>query len=300
MKAPIGVLLMGYGGPDSTESVGPFMEKLTGHVPPPPVLEAIKSKYLAIGGKSPLLENMEKQAAALSKVLGAGYSVKVGMRFWKPFIADAMASFEEAGIGRMVGFPMSPFSSAHSDESYFKAVRSYLEQSESGMEVRYSGNWSGEPKFIEAVRFQLRKALSQSEGEPMVVFTAHSLPISPGSDSYAEEVKKAAREVMSAPGLERHWTVAFQSKGRRGEQWLTPLLDDFIETTTAESLLLVPLGFTSEHVETLFDLDIEAKEEARKRGISITRAEALNDHPLFIKMIADKITEITAKGEMQG
>jgi protoporphyrin/coproporphyrin ferrochelatase len=301
MRAPIGVLVMAYGGPSSLDEVEPYLLDVRGHRPTPAhVVEEVKSRYAAIGGRSPILEKTTAQSRALEAALGGNgrFKAVVGMRHWQPRIAQALADLAGAGIERVVGVVMAPHYSASSIELYFKQVDAVR----GTVTVAPVREWHLLPGFLTALEDRIAEALGRfpDAQRPTVplLFTAHSLPqrILESHDPYPAQLAETVRAIVARldDGQGRVHRFAYQSAGRTGEPWLGPTVAAAMEALAAEghrTLLVVPIGFTCEHVEVLYDVDIELRDHARSLGLRLERIDMVNDHPAMIADLAETVYE---------
>ena len=278
--------MMAYGGPDSLDDVEPYLlDVRSGRPTTPEFVEEIRGRYALIGGRSPLLERTREQAAALERALGI--PVYVGMRHWRPFIADVFETMVRDGITDVTALPMAPHFSKISVGAYHKRVEEARTRAGANVDVRFVRSWSTEPLFLEAVAAKVRAALPAGH----VVFTAHSLPQAAvvNDDSYRRECVARAEEVARR-GDVAEWTWAFQSQGGTREGWLGPDLRttlDGLRDKGIRDVLIVPIGFVCDHVEVLYDVDIEAKQYAESKGMTLRRSESLNASPQFITALAE-------------
>jgi protoporphyrin/coproporphyrin ferrochelatase len=308
MESPsTAVLLLAYGGPERLEDVEAFLLDIRGGRPTSPELvEEIRSRYAAIGGRSPLLDITRAQARALEARLrqgGADATAYVGMRHWTPFIRDTVAEVAAAGHHRLVAVCMAPHYSKLSIGAYRKKLDEAV-ASLSGMpgktaasfsRVSFVDSWHDHPRFLEALEMRVRDALARfPEGaRPTVLFTAHSLPerILEEGDPYADQVAETARLIAGRfDGLD--WLQCWQSAGAAGGKWLGPPLEEVVAELAREGkkdLLVCPVGFVCDHVEVLFDVDVEAREIAEAHGARLERTESLNDDPLLIEALAELV-----------
>lgn len=301
MSGPIGVLVMAYGGPNSIDEVEPYLLDVRGHRPTPShVVDEVKSRYAAIGGRSPILEKTTAQARALEAALGGNghFRAIVGMRHWQPRIAQALAALAGAGIERVVGVVMAPHYSAFSIELYFKQV----DAARGAVTVAPLREWHLLPGFLTALQDRIAEALgrfpeAQRSTVPLL-FTAHSLPqrILESHDPYPAQLAETVRAIVARLEDERGRVhrFAYQSAGRTGEPWLGPDVAATVEALAAEghrTLLVVPIGFTCEHVEVLYDVDIELRDHARGLGLRLERIDMVNDHPAMIAGLAETVRE---------
>lgn len=304
------VLLMAYGGPDSLEDVEPYLLDVRGgRATSPELVEEIRERYAAIGGKSPLLDITNKQARALEEKLNqqepGRYRVFVGMRHWKPCIREVVGEIYRSGIADMIAICMTPFSSRMSTGAYFEHLEQAIEavdpqsQWRQSLKLRKIGAWYDHPGFIRALAECVQEGLAQLDGaqaaRPLVLFTAHSLPaaLAEQGDPYARQFAELCGLVAQAAGLPSGaWLSCYQSAGAQSTRWLGPSLDETIHNLAAQGgkyLLVSPIGFLSDHVEVLYDIDIEAREEAQELGVFLARTRSMNDRPLFVEALAEII-----------
>ena len=288
---PIGVLLMAYGGPASLDDVEPYLMDVRGGRPTSgELVEEIRRRYAAIGGRSPILEHTRAQAAALGRALGPGYAVHVGMRHWHPYIQEAVDQAASRGVRRMVAIAMAPHYSSLSVGAYQQKV---LDAAAGRFELALVRSWGDHPKFLAAVSEHVTQALQRfpAAARVQVIFTAHSLPerILKQGDPYADELRASAAAVARDLRLAA-WHVAFQSAGASPEPWLGPDAGAVLGRLTGEGFkdfLIVPIGFVCDHVEILYDIDVEYRNLAAKLGVRLERTASLNDDPLLIEALAD-------------
>ena len=286
------VLLLAHCSPDSLEEVPDFLLRVTGVRPlPQPVVEEVKHRYGLIG-RSPLTELTLKQAELLARELGM--PVYVGMRNWKPFIADAVRAMVSDGIEHAVAICLAPQNSRTSVGLY----RSDLSSNPTSFAVDFVESWHDHPQLIRAFAERLRAGLDRARREAQtqkipIIFTAHSVPertIAEG-DPYESQAKETAslvaREAALASG---DWTFAFQSQGMSGGVWLGPRVEDTILSLKEKDhrdVFVQPIGFLCDHVEVLYDIDIGSKQFAATQGMRLWRAESLNDSSLLVAALAD-------------
>lgn len=288
-----GVLLLAHGAPDRLEDIPEFLLNVRGgRKLPEPAVQEIVRRYSLIGGGSPLLRLTTLQAEALGRVLS--HPVYVGMRNWKPFIADTVARIKEDEVERVVALCMTPHNSRTSIGLYRKHLFDAVEKIAPQVQVEFIESWHDHPQLVAAYREKISQALQRAEaeaGKPVpVIFTAHSVPaktIEEG-DSYEQQVKETATQVAQAMGL-KDWRLAFQSQGMTAEPWLGPTVETQIDALAAaghQHILLAPVGFVSDHVEILYDIDILFREYGKRRGVSVSRPQSMNDSPRFIQALA--------------
>jgi len=282
-----GILLMAHGTPDSPADLPQYLTLVRGGRPPSAELvEEMRRNYLAIGGRSPLTAITLAQADALRAQLGPDVPVAVGMRTWRPFIAEAVADLARVGVERIVGIPLAPQFSSLSVQKYLDAAARALP---GGVRFDAVRSYATHPLLLQA--FAERVAEASPAADERVIFTAHSLPVRAieAGDGYAGEVAATARGVAARAGL-ADYTLAYQSAGRTPEPWIGPDVEAAIRESVAAGrrrVLLVPIGFVCDHTEILFDLDVQAAAVARDCGVALRRTASLNTSPTFIALLRD-------------
>jgi ferrochelatase len=291
------VLLLAHGAPDRLEDIPEFLLNVReGRPLPEPAVKEIVRRYSLIGGGSPLLRLTTLQAEALAKLLA--HPVYVGMRNWKPFIPEAVQRLSDEGARRVVAVCLAPQNSRTSIGLYRKYLMDAVAQARSGLVVDFVESWHDHPGLIEAFRERVEVALLAARwetGSPVpVIFTAHSVPertIAEG-DPYERQVRETAALVARATGL-TEYRLAFQSQGMTAEKWIGPTVESQIEELAqagGKNVLLVPVGFVSDHVEILYDIDVLFRDYGKARGVSVRRSESLNDSPKFASALASLVT----------
>jgi len=294
---------MAYGGPGNLAEVEPYLTDVRGgRATKPQLVEEIRTRYARIGGRSPILQHTRAQAAGVARALGKGFRTYVGMRHWHPYIKDTVAEILRGGHDRLVGVVMAPHYSAMSVGVYEKKV---FEALESGggqpIETALVRTWWENPSFLDAVAQNVTQALQRfpRPKDVQVVFTAHSLPqkILAAGDPYTVEFGNSCEAVARRLRL-ADWHVAYQSAGATAELWLGPDAAEVI-TDLARSghkgVLLVPIGFVCDHVEILYDIDIEYQALAKRVGVQLERTASLNDSPGLIAAVADVVRHAAAE-----
>ena len=294
------VLLIAFGGPESPDEVRPFLERVAaGRRIPRSRLAEVAHHYEVIGGRSPLNEITRRQAEGLRRRLaraGVDVPVYVGMRNWHPFLDDTLAEIRAAGRRRVAGIILSTFQTEASWERYIRSVEAARTAAGAPV-VEYAGAWSGHPLFIRATADRVAatiEAMPPACRDAPLVFTAHSVPVSmAGGSPYADQFRRASRSVAEQLGRSR-WTLAYQSRsGNPDDPWLEPDVCESIEGLARageRAVVVVPIGFVCDHVEVLYDLDVEAREKAEGLGMAFHRAPAVNDHPLFMDLLASLVS----------
>jgi len=287
------VLLLAHGAPDRLEDIPEFLLNVRGgrKLAEPAVLEIVR-RYSLIGGGSPLARMTNRQAEALADRLGC--RVYVGMRNWRPFIADAVRQVHQDGVERLVSICLAPQNSRTSIGLYRKHLTQAIEDLACHLQVDFVESWHNNNELIAAFRDKVTAALDgikEATGERVpIVFTAHSVPqrtIDEG-DPYQAQVMETALLVAQGAGLD-DWRVAFQSQGMTAEPWIGPNVESEIDRLAATGhrhALLVPISFVSDHVEILYDVDIAFRQYGQAKGVTVWRSESLNDSPLFITALA--------------
>ncbi|HEV8586204.1 MAG TPA: ferrochelatase [Methylomirabilota bacterium] len=296
------VLLIAFGGPTTRDEIRPFLDNVTrGRGIPPERLEEVAHHYEAMpGGRSPLNALTEAQAAGLRAALGAGSPpVYVGMRNWRPFLHETLTQMARDGRRRALGVILSAFRCEASWERYMADVAAARERVPTAPEVVWAPPWSGHPRFVAAAAARVRATLAEvpdaERARTPVVFTAHSIPLAMAAPSpYVSDFSAAADAVARQVGHPR-FTLAYQSRsGGPRDAWLEPDIRDTIRDLAKAGerhVVVAPIGFVADHVEVLYDLDIEARTVAGRHGLAFHRAAAVNDHPEFIAMLADLVRE---------
>ena len=302
------ILLIAFGGPASTEEIRPFLARVTKGIPiPPERLEEVAQHYQAVGGKSPLKEITFRQADALGKLLIERVNrtpIYVGMRNSSPFFAETLKRMASDGVTRALGFILSSHRTEASWERYQKNIAdARAELGGEAPEIEYCDGWHDHPLFIqtwvELIDAAYAKIVAERKNSTPLIFTAHSVPAAMAARSpYVDQLQTTARMIAEKLG-QGNWSLAYQSRsGKPADPWLEPDIGDILRNLATEGIpdvVVAPIGFVCDHVEVLYDLDIEAKQIADELKINLVRATCPNDNPTFIRMIADVI-EAKLKG----
>jgi protoporphyrin/coproporphyrin ferrochelatase len=283
------VILMAYGSPERAEDIPAYFEDIRGGRPVrPEAVEELAERYRRIGGRSPLNEITERQRAALERELGV--PVYVGMKHWHPRITEAAERAAADGVERVVGLVLAPHYSHISIGGY----RERLEQAlPDRIELVFVSSWHDREGFLNVLANRVRGTAAH------VVFTAHSLParILADGDPYRDQLLETSRLVADKAGV-KSWSFAFQSESPTGEPWLEPdILDELeaLHSRGVQRVLVAPVGFVSDHLEILWDIDVEAREKAAELGLELERIESLNDDPAFIRALADLVGQASPR-----
>jgi ferrochelatase len=294
-------LLLAFGGAGGIDEVGPFIRRvLNGRAVPEALLKSAEERYRLIGGSSPLLRITRGQAVAIEEALGKyDYGLKgyVGMRFSAPFIKDALLQMQMDGVKSAVAVIMSPFTSAVATGGYLKDIGE-ARKTHDGMSIDFVEDWHANPVFIDAIAKRIMGEINglttESVNETLVIFSTHSLPVHElKGDPYEEKVREtvalvAGRLSMPATGFR----LGYQSRGGGGRPWLGPDTIDVMKEAVGlgkKAVIIVPLGFTADHVETLYDIDILFRDTAKSLGLAFRRTPSLNASPDFTGLIAGLI-----------
>lgn len=299
------VLLIAFGGPKKMEHVRPFLANVTkGRPVPPQRLAEVIHHYEVFNGRSPLNEITFRQARAVQRLLdqeGLRLPVYVGMRNWHPYFYETLTQMAKDGIKHALGVILSAQQSEAGWDRYKENIG--VARAQVGTQaptVEYASGWYDHPLFIEAVADLTRQAfdpmLTERREQVPLVFTAHSIPVAmPGTPTYVHQVETGARLVAAKIGHGR-WSMAYQSRsGDPHTPWLEPDIGVVLPQLAAQGaheVVVVPLGFICDHIEVLYDLDIEARQIAIQHGLNLIRAGTVNDHPTFIRMLADVIRKV--------
>jgi ferrochelatase len=298
------IMLLAFGGPRSLHEVAAFVERLMGKKSSPRQIEELQRRYQAIGGASPLPETTMHQARALEHALkqkGTSLPVFFGMRYSQPLIAEALAEVRKRGVARLILISLSPYRTAFSSEGYYNEVKRIVSAWDERVELLQVDDWYAHPSLCAAWAAKIAEAIGNMGGNKdkiPVVFTAHSLPQEvAASSSYVRQLEETIKGIIKITGPLR-WRLAFQSRGRGGDEWLGPEPEDILADLSQKGyskVILCPIGFISDHLETLYDLDIVLKAWADRRRIEITRVPCLNDAPMLIEVLVQLVAAALKK-----
>jgi protoporphyrin/coproporphyrin ferrochelatase len=290
---------MAYGTPETPDDVEAYLAHIRGgRQSSPEAVANLKRRYELVGGRTPLLEITRATGRALERELEAAepgrYRVYVGMKHWHPFIGDVVRRMSTDGIGRAIAVTLAPHYSRMSVGAYRQAVESTVTTLDAPMHVTFVDSWHRQPAFIEMAANLVRDAIATfpaaAQHRVVTVFTAHSLParIREWGDPYEAQLKESSQAVAARAGI-KDWRMSWQSAGHTGEPWLGPDICEYLETLHAEGVrdvLQVPIGFVSDHLEILYDIDIEARRVAERLGMTLRRTSMPNDNPALIRTLA--------------
>lgn len=292
---------MAYGGPNSLEEIPGYLADIrSGRTTPARVLEEIQNNYRQIGGKSPLLEITRRQVEAIQEHFEASkFKFYLGMRHWSPWIEEAVRDMLADGVTRAISLVLAPHYSKLSIARYQARIAVGLEMYHGQISFAHIESYHDAPGLLQALANRVREGIRRWYPSQCldvhVVFSAHSLPerIIKMGDPYPEQLQETARLVAEKAGLSKEqWSWSYQSAGRSPEPWLGPQLPEHLEALAKRGIrdvVIVPVGFVSDHVEILYDIDIQAQAAAKESGIRLERPPALNDDPLIIGTLASII-----------
>ncbi len=292
-----GVVVMAYGTPATPDDVASYYAHVRrGRRPSPEQLAELEARYAAIGGTSPLAARTRAQASALAAALGDEWVTVLGNKHSAPFVEDGVREIAYSGARLVVGLVLAPHTAALSTGEYHARAREVAVPS--GMVYRQVGAYGEHPALVDLLASRVRSALTgfAAGANVVTVFTAHSLPeraLGYDRPSYPDQLTATAAAVANAAGLEQ-WQVGWQSAGRTDDPWIGPDVREVIaglRATGADGVLVCPAGFVSDHLEVLYDLDVEARQAAEQAGLAFARTASLNDDPAFIALLADLVRE---------
>jgi protoporphyrin/coproporphyrin ferrochelatase len=298
---------MAYGGPNSLDEIPGYLADIrSGRPTPSGVLQEIRENYRQIGGKSPLLEITRRQIAALEGQFDPSrFKFYLGMRHWSPWIEETVRDMLADGVTQAISLVLAPHYSKMSVARYQAKIAAGLEMYRGDIEFAHVESYHTAPGLIQALANRVQEGLASwppvERGNVHVVFSAHSLPVRilKMGDPYEEQLHETAGLVADKAGLEKEqWSWSYQSAGRSPEPWLGPQLPEHLRDLAARGIrhvVSVPVGFVSDHVEILYDIDIQAQGVARELGVRLVRPPALNEDPLFIGALAEAIREKAAE-----
>jgi protoporphyrin/coproporphyrin ferrochelatase len=298
--ATTAVLLMAYGTPRHPDEIEAYYTDIRrGRPPTPEALADLVARYDAIGGISPLAELTERQRDALQTALDikapGRYQVTLGLKHASPQIEEAVETLAADGVQRIIGLVLAPHFSSYSIGQYLGRTKAAAEPH--GIEVLGVESWAVEPAFIEFLSADLTARLANMPANTKVLFTAHSLPqrIIDAGDPYPDQLRATATAVAESVGLAEWsgWAIAWQSAGRTPEPWIGPdileVIDDLGSSEAADGVVISACGFVADHLEVLYDLDIEAQQRASSHGLAFDRTACVNDDPAVMAALADRV-----------
>ena len=296
---------MAHGAPTSVDDIPLYLKNIRGGTDSSPeVIQIIRDRYEAVGGSSPLLEITKGQSEKLEKFLnqnGGNFKVYIGMRSWAPYIRDVVKKMLEDGVEKIIALCLAPQYSTWSTKLYFNAFNDALEKNLKGdlPPVQMIGSWANQPSlidaFVEKYNIAMDKIRTLGYEKVHTVFTVHSIPAESLElgDFYDKEYDSTVKAIVDRIKPYR-WYQAYQSQGMIPVPWLGPTVEsvlDRIAKIGSKPVLIVPVGFVSDHIETLYDIDIEFSRYAKSKNLTLFRTESLNQSPLFTEALASLVWE---------
>jgi protoporphyrin/coproporphyrin ferrochelatase len=305
-EAPIGVLLMAYGTPETLDEVEPYYIDIRGgRRPADEKIAELRARYAAVGGRTPLLDITKETARRLQAVLDGRapgrYRVYIGMKHWHPYIGPTVAQMAADGIRHVLGIVLAPHYSRISIGGYRKALDAALAGLADPPAVTFVERWHESPRWRAMIADRVRAAMARLPPGPdsdlALIFSAHSLPqrILEWQDPYPDELRASAAGIAALLGT-TDWQFAFQSAGMTGEPWLGPDILEVLAGLPAQGkrrVVVASIGFVCDHLEILFDIDVECQQVAAEHGLTLVRTELPNATPEFIEVLDDLVAEYT-------
>lgn len=297
--AILGVLLVGFGGPETPEDIAPFLRSILGPRATPDAIERAQERYRAIGGHSPLPAITRAQARSLQTALGPGYAVRHAFLHSGPTIPESLRDISNHGIKEVLGLSLSPHESSHTTWAYKREAEASARNM--GLRFRLAGPWHTHPLYALALAEKVRGEWDTGPAQHLLI-TAHSLPLGGGEDvgAYAKEVGETVQGLYShleGPLKNLPWSLAYQSRSPGPGEWLGPSVEEALEGLSQKGIkdvLVLPVSFVSDHLETLYDVDILYREKTGSLGMRIRRVPAPNDSPAFIRALCQIVLEVRA------
>lgn len=305
----VAVVLMAYGTPRTPAEIEPYYTDIRrGRPPTPEALADLTARYAAIGGVSPLAQLTEAQATALQSALDAAepgrFEVSLGLKHADPKVEQTAKRVAEQGASAVVGLVLAPHYSSYSIGQYLDRTRQGVAESGRDIDVMGVESWATEPAFVEFLANDLGARVAamreQTGGRVRVLFTAHSLPqrIIDAGDPYPDELRATAEAVAERIGLVEgdDWQIAWQSAGRTPEPWIGPDILEVIDSLGSDDdvagVIVSACGFVADHLEVLYDLDIEAADRAASVGLAFDRTACVNDDPAIMAALAERVRDL--------
>lgn len=288
----IGIALVTLGGPRSLDEVPFFLKNLTGIELPERVISSIKERYKLIGGYSPLPEITEKQANALENLLPPYYKCLPAFRYTRPNIEDAIGYFVENGFEKIIFFILSPYFTSVTTGNYIKYTEDYITKNNINLPYLFIHSWYKNDTFINCWVEKIKREVE--DWNSFFLFSAHSIPERLASEPYKSQILECCKVISSSLNI-KNWALGWQSiPSNAKEPWIRPEVEKVMEEIRSKgftTIVQIPIGFTADHIETLYDIDIIHSHYAKSLGLIYKRISSLNDDPLFIKSLYDILIE---------
>ncbi|MDO9585706.1 MAG: ferrochelatase, partial [Syntrophales bacterium] len=267
-----GIIMVTLGGPRRLEEIPAFIKHFVGRELPAPAMKAVIERYRLIGGFSPLTRITEEQAQKLNEMLGDAYLCLPAFRYCRPFIEDAIESMAELGAARILFLLLSPFYASVTTGNYINIAKTYLEKISLPMPASFMHSWHREPLFIDS---WVEKIINESfDEQAFYLFSAHSLPLKFSGEPYRQQIEETVEIVASRAVIKNHGLGWQSFPNNAPEPWITPAVEEKIDAIASagfRSVIQVPIGFTADHIETFYDIDITHRLYALEKGISFRR-----------------------------
>jgi ferrochelatase len=290
-----GIIMVTLGGPRSLAEIPEFIKRFVGRDLPAPAMKAVIERYELIGGFSPLTSITGEQAQKLNAMLGNNYLCLPAFRYSRPFIEEVLESMTAAGVERILFLLLSPFYASITTGNYINTAQAYMEQNLSPIPISFVHSWYREPLFIDS---WVEKIKNESfDAKACYLFSAHSLPVKFAGEPYQSQIEETVATVISRAGITNH-ALGWQSiPNNAKEPWITPTVEEKIDAIATDgftSIVQVPIGFTADHIETLYDIDITHRQYALAKGLSFRRLSSLNAGDAFVKALKEIVTRFNA------
>jgi len=290
-----GIIMATLGGPRCLAEIPEFIRRFVGRDLPAPAMKAVIERYELIGGFSPLTSITEKQAQKLNKALGNNYLCLPAFRYSPPFIEESIAKITATGVTQILFLILSPFYTSVTTGNYIHTAEAYLAKNFSPVPVRFIHSWHKEPLFIASWVEKIEDEFV--DGRTCYLFSAHSLPLKFTNEPYRQQIEETVATVVARAGIKNH-VLGWQSIPHNvPEPWIIPTVEEEIDAITAAgftNIIQVPIGFTADHIETLYDIDITHRQYALSKGLSFRRLSSLNAGETFIKALKEVVTRVNA------
>ncbi|MFO8035649.1 MAG: ferrochelatase [Anaerolineales bacterium] len=298
MQNDTAVILLAYGSPGSLSDIPTYLRNVrAGRRPPQDLVDRIINRYKAIGGRSPLLPLTKRIAQKLAE--GLEMPVYIGMLHWHPYLEDTVEQMRDEGVGTVIAIPLAPHYSDLSIGKYHQRMVDALASGERKLDLRFVKSWHDQEHYLEGcvahIQAGLKRFPARERDQVKVIFTAHSLPISrlEEDDVYEDQLIETARALAERLALDRkRWTLAYQSAPRADSTWMGPHLETLVKNAAEAGnrhLLIAPIGFITDHLEILYDIDVKLKTLAESQHLNLKRIDMLNDSPALVETLTSLV-----------